>query len=76
MESFKLFPSGVEGPGELGEAIPAVLVIAVPVATPVLTSKVAMNVALSPPARLAMVQMLVPGPPDTGLLQLKGGPET
>jgi hypothetical protein len=38
MESFKLFWSGVEGPGELGEATSAVLVIVVPVATPVLTS--------------------------------------
>jgi hypothetical protein len=76
MESFKLFPSGVEGPGEVGEATSAVLVIVVPVATPVLTSKVAMKVALSPPARLAMVHVLVPGPPDIVLSQEKAGPET
>src|SRR6185369_7236288 len=76
MESFKLFSSGVAGPGETGEATFAVLVIAVPVATPGLTSKVAMKVALSPLARLAMVHVLVPGPPDIGVSQEKAGPET
>jgi hypothetical protein len=74
-ELLREFSSSVAAVGELSEKTFAVLVICVPFAAPELTSYAATKRATSPLFKAAMTQVVVPGSPTAGLVQVKAGPE-
>src|SRR5215510_10313336 len=75
-ELFKVFWSSVAPLGGFAtDEIFAVLVITVPIAVPALTLYVATKVATAPEGKLAIEQVDVPPPPDSGLLQVNAGPD-